>query len=73
MADAAGIDGFVGSVKAKATGHVRGSTVILGGVLTDIYTVNNVRRVRRNSDAALDAADTVSVITRIVFPVVATR
>ena len=73
MADAAGIDGFVGSVKAKATGHVRGSTVILGGVLTDVDTVNNVRRVRRDSDAAVDTTSTSGVITRIIFPVVATR
>lgn len=76
MAETAGIDGFVGSVKAKASGHVRGSTVILGGVLTDIDTINTVRRVRRTADVdagTADSADVPAVITRIFFPVVATR
>jgi len=77
MANAAGIEGFVGHVEAKATGHVIGSTVVLGGVLTDIDTINSVRRTRRRPDADAGAVapsdPVVTVISRMTFPVVATR
>jgi len=72
LANAAGLEGFVGHVRAKATGHVIGSTVVLGGVLTDIDTLNHTRRVRRTAVTDAEFPDA-QLISRITFPVVATR
>ncbi len=74
LAQEAGVDRFVGHVKAKASGYVVGSTVVIGSRLTDIDTINshNLRR-RRNRDVAVTSPpEHPATTSRMVFPVVAT-
>lgn len=74
LAAEAGVDGFVGHVKAKAAGYVVGSTVVIGSRLTDIDTINshNLRRRRNRDVSAATPTARPAATSRMVFPVVAT-
>ena len=73
IAGAGGLDGFVGHVKAKATGRVHGRTVMIGALGTDVDTINSTKRRRPSADASDAVSDEPIITSHITFPVVATR
>ena len=73
IANAAEVDGFVGHVKAKATGRVHGRTIVVGVLGTDVDTINQTKRRRPSADASGIASDEPLLTSHIIFPVVATR
>jgi hypothetical protein len=73
IAQAAGLDGFVGHVKAKASGRVIARSVILGALGTEIDAVQHYKRRRVSEDSTDSTTDGSRIVSHILFPVVATK
>ncbi|MFQ5667653.1 MAG: hypothetical protein ACE5I7_14670 [Candidatus Binatia bacterium] len=70
FADPTTTDHFVGKVEATGRGHLTGTAVLVGDLVTDLPVIVKVRRLRTN--AALSASGaTKALATRITFPLVA--
>ncbi len=73
IANAAGVEAFVGHVKAKAHGRVIARSVTLGALGTEVDAVQHYKRRRVADDGTDLTSDDSRIVTHIVFPIVATR